>query len=205
MLKFEPLENYQTIIEQASSLLERMPAWPPELIDTPIAIPLECRASSVADNARRDARLWEQLQATTYVSITVLQAALSVVMNRGITNSLLDMINIIATLLEIVSQLVPTITDVRTTWRSFIIRAFLWMTWQRCQLLYFHLAATDGFNGFDGGGSMSELITPDGFVAEWLLWKFDSTAFWQPLYTISRAISRELQRSSCKDTAGVQY
>lgn len=30
-------------------------------MDTPIAIPLEYRAASVADYARRDARLWEQL------------------------------------------------------------------------------------------------------------------------------------------------
>ena len=140
--KFEPLENSQTIIEQACDLLERMPAWPPELDDTPTAIPLEYRASSVAGNARRDARLWEQLQATTYVSSTVLRAALSAVMD-SVQPSLLDMINIIATLLEMVSLLAPTITDVRSSWRSFITRAFLWTTWQRCQLIYFHLAATD--------------------------------------------------------------
>lgn len=140
--KFEPLEYSQTIIEQACSLLERMPARPPELIDIPTAMPLEYRASSVADNARRDVRLWEQLQATTYVSDTVLRTTLSAVMRRNANPSLLSMINIIATLLEIVSELAPTITDERTTWRSFIIRVFLWTTWQRCQLIYFHVAAT---------------------------------------------------------------
>lgn len=157
VFKFEPLGNSQTIIKQACSLLERMPAWPPELIDTPIAIPLEYRASSLADNARRDAPLWEQLQATTYVSNTVLRTALSIVMNVGIDRSLLDMINIIATLLEIVSQLVPTITDVRTRWRSFIIRALLWTTWQRCQLLYFHLAATHALKYGSQDGKVGEL------------------------------------------------
>lgn len=143
--KFEPVGSSQTLVEQACSLLERMPAWSPELIDTPLAIPLEFRASSVADNARRDARLWEQLQATTYVSNTVLRTTLAVIMNSDV-HSVLDMINIIATLLEIVSQLVPTITDERTTWRSFIIRAFLWTTWQRCQLIYFHMVATQVIN-----------------------------------------------------------
>lgn len=139
--KFEPLGNSQTFVEQACSLLERMPAYPPELIDTPLAIPLEYRASSVADNARRNVRLWEQLQVTTYVSNTVLRTTLMALMLKN-TLALLEMINIIAALLEIVSQLVPTITDEGTTYRSFIIRAILWTTWQRCQIIYFHMAAT---------------------------------------------------------------
>ena len=143
IFKFEPLENSQTIIEKACDLLERMPAWPPELTDAPATIPVAYRASSVASNARKDARLWEQLQVTTHVSSTVLRAALSVVMDSGIGPSLLDMVNIIATMLEMVSQLAPTITDVNTLWRSFIVRTFLWTTWQRCQMIYFHLAATD--------------------------------------------------------------
>lgn len=79
--KCEPLENSQTIIEQACRLLERIPAWPPELNDTPTAILLEYRASSLVGKARRDARLWERLQVTTYVSDTVLRAALSVFMD----------------------------------------------------------------------------------------------------------------------------
>ena len=141
--KCEPLENSQTIIEQACRLLERIPAWPPELNDTPTAILLEYRASSLVGKARRDARLWERLQVTTYVSDTVLRAALSVFMDpEGIRHGLLNVVNVIAALLEMVSQLAPTITDIRTSWRSFITRAFLWTTWQRCQLIYFHLEAT---------------------------------------------------------------
>lgn len=143
IFKFEPLEKSREFIQQACSLLERLPAWPPELIDTPVSIPLEYRASSKVYKAQKDARLWEQLQVTTYVSKTVLRAALSVIMDQGIRDSLLDMINIIATLLEFVSRLASTITDKETKWRSFIVRAFLWTTWQRCQLIYFHAAATE--------------------------------------------------------------
>lgn len=139
--KFEPLKDSRAFVEQAGNLLERMPAWPPELMDTPTAIPFEYHASSVVGSAPKDARLWEQLQTTTYVSATVLRAALAAVMDRDIGRPLLDMINIIATLLEMILRLLPTNADASTSWRSFIARAFLWTTWQRCQLIYFHLAA----------------------------------------------------------------
>ena len=150
--KFDPLEESRTIVEQACNLLERMPAWPPELLDTPTAIPLEYYASSVVDSAPKDARLWEQLQTTTYVSRTVLRAALSAVMYREIESSLLNMINIIAAILEMISRLLPADADANTSWRSFIARAFLWTIWQRCQLIYFHLAAGSSvtIGSFDG-------------------------------------------------------
>ena len=40
-------------------------------------------------------------------------------------------------------------------------------------------SVTDGLSGFDGGQSVLGYVTPDGLVADWLLWKFDSTTFWQ--------------------------
>lgn len=64
-------------------------------------------------------------------------------MELNIGNSLLDMINIIAALLEIISKLAPTIIDERTAWRSSTVRAYLWTIWQRCQQLYFHVTATN--------------------------------------------------------------
>lgn len=141
VFKFEPLEESRNIIERASDLLERMPAWPLELEDNLLDIPLAYRASSIADTASRDARLWEQLQATTYVSSTVLRAAMSAVMDPGCSASLRDMTNIIATLLEIVAQLASTASNSGTCWRLFVVRAFLWTSWQRCQMIYFHLQA----------------------------------------------------------------
>ena len=140
--RFEPLEESQTIIEQACDLLERMPAQPPKLIDIPTATPLEYRLSSLASGAQGHARLWEQLQVTTYVSNTVLRAALVAIMDSKTDVSLMDMINIIATLLEIISRLTTTVMDAKALWRAFIVRAFLWTTWQRCQLIYFHINST---------------------------------------------------------------
>ena len=140
--RFEPLKDSQAVIEHASNLLERMPRWPLELDDTPADCPSEYRASSITSAASRDAGLWEQLQASTYVSSNVLRVALSVVMDPGCGRSLLDMTDIIAALLEIVSSLASTASDDGASWRIFVVRAFLWTSWQRCQMLYFHLEAT---------------------------------------------------------------
>ncbi|KAL9040271.1 MAG: hypothetical protein Q9214_004555 [Letrouitia sp. 1 TL-2023] len=119
--KFEPLEDSLTIFQQVCDLVERMPARPPELNDIPTTIPLEYHVSSVAENVRKDSLLWEQLRVTTYLSSTILRAALGAAIDpNGIQASLKDITNIIAKLLETVSQLAPTVTDVRTRWRSFI-------------------------------------------------------------------------------------
>ena len=141
--KFEPLDDSQAIIERASDLLERMPAWPLEFDGIPADVPSEYRASSIAETASRDATLWEQLQVTTYVSTNVLRIALSAVMDPGCALSVLDTTNIIAALLEIVSQLALIVSDGGILWRLFIVRAFLWTSWQRCQMIYFHFVAND--------------------------------------------------------------
>ena len=139
--KFEPLENSQTIVERASNMLERMPRWPLELDDIPTDVPSKYRASSIASTASRDARLWEQLETTTFVSSNVLRVALSAVMDPGCIGVLEDTVNIIAGLLELISRSASIATDDETSWRLFIVRAFLWTSWQRCQMIYFHLIA----------------------------------------------------------------
>lgn len=60
------------IVEQTCRLLERMPAWPPKLMDTSMTIPLEYRVSDEIDNKLKGSRQWKQLQVTTSVSSTVL-------------------------------------------------------------------------------------------------------------------------------------
>lgn len=139
--RFEPLHDSRSIVKRASDLLERMPARPVELPDIPLEVPPEYRASSISSTASTDASLWEKLQTTTYVSTNVLRAVLSAAMWPPCMLSLLDMTNIIATLLEIVSQLASEAYDISRSWSSFIVRAFLWTSWQRCQMIYFHLVA----------------------------------------------------------------
>lgn len=152
--KFDPLTKSHIFVEQACDLLERMPAWPPELLDVPTSIPLGYRASSLTGYANKDRRLWQKLQATTFVNGTVLRFALRAVMIGPSTSShdLLDIINVVSFLLETVSNLAQSVTHIGTLWRSFIVRAFLWTTWQRCQLIYYHIATIHTLkNGSDDG------------------------------------------------------
>ena len=127
--RFEPLDDSQSIVNRASALLERMPARPIELPDIPLEVPPEYRMSSRAITASTDASLWEKLQTARYVSSNVLRAALSAAMCQDVIIPLLNMTEIIATLLEIVSQLASKASDTSRSWRSFIVRAYLWTSW----------------------------------------------------------------------------
>ncbi len=162
--KFEPLEDSQAIIERASNLLERMPRWPLELDNIPTDVPSKYRASSIASTASGDARLWEQLETTTFVSSNVLRVALSAVMDPGCINALLDTANIIAGLLEIISRSASIATDDEISWRLFIVRAFLWTSWQRCQMIYFHLIA-DSYLVYGSSDGKLEDLTLRGTLA----------------------------------------
>ena len=155
--KFEPLADSRSIVKRASDLLERMPARPVDLPDIPLEVPPEFRASTIASTASTDASLWEKLQATTYVSTNVLRAVLSAVMDSRFMVPLLNMTDIIATFLEIVSQLASEAYDISRTWRSFIARAFLWTSWQRCQTIYFHLVAGHYVMNGSPDGKMQKL------------------------------------------------
>ena len=157
--RFEPLKESQDIIERAANLLERMPTWPLEFDDTPKEIPSEYRVSSIADAPSKGVRLWEQLQTTTYVSSIVLRVALSAVMEPGISVGLTKVPDVIAALLEIVSQLVSAASDDGTSTRLFVVRAFLWTCWQRCQMLVFYIEATNDlfYGSSDGKGAFSPL------------------------------------------------
>lgn len=59
-------------------------------------------------------------------------------------------------------------------------------------------SATGGLNIFDGGDSGKGQVTPDGLVADWWIWNFDSTVLWQQsdtkcLRNLSRITAQFLQ------------
>lgn len=139
--KFETLEQAENFVQQAAELLGRMPAYPPALLDTPADAPRGYRASCLTNLAAKGNCLWNELQVTTYVNDTVLRIVLAAVVDHDCRRSLLDISSILAALLEITSQLSHDAAALKASWRLFIVRAFLWTTWQRCQLIYFHLAA----------------------------------------------------------------
>ncbi|KAL6715506.1 hypothetical protein ACLMJK_006467 [Lecanora helva] len=155
--KFEPSNESQRIVEQAAQLLERLPAIPLELPEIPVKVTLAYSASSVAFTGSSKNRLWGQLQATTFVASNVLRAALSAAIEPKCQLDLLDMTDIIAFLLEIVSQRSQKTANDAETWRAFIVRAFLWTSWQRCQMIYFHRAAADCLNSGSSDGKRAPL------------------------------------------------
>ena len=144
--RFEPLEDSEVIIEETCNLLKRLSAVSPELTDTPSHMFPEYHASCMVSGTPKRAGLWNQLLATTYVSSVVLRSALAAVTFPSSMANLPFVLNVLAALLEITSRLRPAISDPKTLWRSFIARAFLWTSWQWCQLIYFYLASSSALS-----------------------------------------------------------
>ena len=113
--RVQPLENSQATIKRASDILKRLPVWPLGLDDALTECPSDCRASSTSGTALRDARIWEQSLATRHVSSDVLRITLSGVMDEGCAHNLRHVTDIIAALLELISQLVLTVSDIRVS------------------------------------------------------------------------------------------
>ena len=135
--RFEPLEESASIVDKATDLLEPLPARPLGLAETlPNAPP-----KFSAGNRAHDDFPWDNLQVTLFVDSNVLRAALSAVMDSGCTFSLLDMIDITTTLLDISSQQTSAVSDDDGLWISFTIRALLWTSWQRLQMIYYQLVS----------------------------------------------------------------
>ena len=119
-------EELEEISNLASHLLEGLPAWPLELNRIPDGIPAEYFVQTTSD-----AELWKRLKVVNYVSNNVLRVALTVLVLPKWEKNLKNFINNLAELFDSASGFGES------SWRWFIVKAFLWTSWQRCQIIFF--------------------------------------------------------------------
>ena len=163
--RFEPLDQSQDIVEKASKLLERMPARPPELVDCPTVMPTKYRAHSFNALYSKDTILWEQLKVTNYVNSVVLRTVILAIISPTFAESVIEMTNTTAALLETVSRLSSIISNTKTVWRAYIVRAFLWNSWHRLQMLYFHLITASHMKDGSADGKKERVTLRGTLVA----------------------------------------
>ena len=144
---FRPIESPQKIVKETSSILSRLPAHSLELVDVPIDL---ARGFLVLDTA---ATQWGNLQVATYLSTNVIRAALLAIVHSGI-GMFAPLIDMTANILDVVSQLSSSAISEESKRRWFIVRAFLWTSWQRLTMIYFSgilgRYLRFGFNDQDG-------------------------------------------------------
>jgi hypothetical protein len=136
------LQNEDVIVKYAFDLLSRLPAEPVELPDARIK---NCYESLPQHYLLPETQspIWSSLRVVTYWNTNSILFALGIVMapegvKAGVgfsTGSLHTFLDTTMELLEMaleLSQEARTRTDVQT-W--FVVRAFLWTSWQRCMML----------------------------------------------------------------------
>ncbi len=162
--------NFQThgrdekIAEEACDILGRLPEIPLELPDQP---PFYSPEYSV-DIASRTPSLrvagWRDLSAVTYVATNVIRTALMAAMFQGQTTGTMlnKLIDTTASLISTLSALCLSTSSSDEKYNWFLVRAFLWTSWQRCSMMYFYTIISSHIRlGFNDYNSYSLVL--DGF------------------------------------------
>lgn len=142
-------------------LLSRLPGTPLALPDpVPAALSRDHYIGNTSEEgiSAASSNLWRQLQVTSYVSANTIRSALLVAVYGGTACHMLsDLVDTIADLLTVASTLSSSADSEFSKQRWFIVRAFLWTSWQRCSMIYLYCVLghylKTGFND-EGGPSL---------------------------------------------------
>lgn len=155
---FQPEEGTDEISDRAHHLLSRLPAIPLELPNIPETISpkyftqVSCM---LHENSSPSVTLWDQLQVTSYVSASVIRTALlSIIYQAKASGMLQNFIDTLADLLSTAGDLSSSQSSGLSQEKWFVVRAFLWTSWQRSSMIYFYTVLGRqlkfGFNDQDG-------------------------------------------------------
>ena len=133
-------EPSDVVLDRAVQILSRLPARPIEMDDVPKGL---SHGYFLPNQEERMGKLliqqWENLQVTAWMSSHVVRAAFLSATHWPMRSGLLiPLIDTTAELLEQASSLSEQASDDTEKTRWFIVRAFLWTTWQRCSMIYYH-------------------------------------------------------------------
>ncbi|KAL9044841.1 MAG: hypothetical protein Q9214_002051 [Letrouitia sp. 1 TL-2023] len=167
-------QDKEFIIDHTCHLLSRLPSHPIELDDDPGALHngyLRPSTATTCNDTGSSVCLWQRLKVTTFVSTNVIRAAMLTIINKGRGSStimLISFIDMMADLLETCSRLSKDVPHSEAQgW--YIARAFLWTSWQRCSMIYFHTLLAyylkSGFNDHAGGELSLRCMMPSPDVS----------------------------------------
>ncbi len=132
-------EKVEEVITEACDLLKRLPARPLPLPDVPRNM------SGIYYNetrleAHKDVSWdWDELSVVSYLSVHVIRTALLVTIQHSkAIHVLVDLLDTLADLLSAATQLSASGKTESELEKWFLVRAYLWTSWQRCTMIYFH-------------------------------------------------------------------
>ena len=151
------IEGKNDIADHTHHLLTRLPARRLQLPDEPPALSPDYinHGPSKDEHSTAAVTLWADLQMATYVSANVIRAALLLVIYPHMAYQMLQpCLDTVADLISTASKKSSSANTelARQSW--FVVRAFLWTSWQRCTMIYFFTFVgaylRSGFNDDEG-------------------------------------------------------
>lgn len=146
-----PQDKVERVVTDTCELLKRLPARPLPLPDVPRNMNGIYHNQTMSEAHRDSSLLWDELSVVSHLSVNVIRTALLVTIEDS------KAIHVLVSLLDTVADLLSTATQLSLsgnteselhTW--FLVRAYLWTSWQRCTMIYFHTVLgnhlRDGFN-----------------------------------------------------------
>ena len=145
-----PLGLEDKITHRTLQMLERLPATSLELPGLPTRFPA---AYYTRRRLQGDphALSWEDLQVSSHLNTNVIRVALCTIIHPWISKGkLCEFINYTAALLDTATQKSTTAKTRTARYKWFLVRAFLWTSWQRTVMIYLtFLLAQQLEGGFD--------------------------------------------------------
>ena len=145
------------ITERIIHFLSRLPETPLELPGLPSGLPLAYFTSRTVLKDPHGPR-WEDLKVALHLSINVIRVAMCIVIYPWIaTGKLSEFINDIAMLLDTATRKSAAAKVRMARHRWYLVRAFLWASWQRIVAMYFSLLMSHHLDaGIDDGMASSK-------------------------------------------------
>ena len=136
------VEGMNEVSDHAYHLLTRLPARPLQLPDAPATLCPDYLVHDYAGDRHSTATvtLWDSLQVTSYVSTSVIRAALlSEIYPYAAHLVLQAFLDTVADLIGTASKLFSSADSEPAKQSWFVVRAFLWTCWQRCNMIFFFI------------------------------------------------------------------
>lgn len=172
---FIEFDKPEKVVAETFHLLNRLPANPVKLPDAHLAHDYAYTTGCSSSQAESDTASWDNLQVVSHVSINVIRVALMVAMYGTTASSSLlgEFIDTTAKLISTASRLAGLSTRDDERYRWFLVRAFLWSSWQRSNMLYFYSRVGAHVQlGFDD--SAGHDVVRRGFYHVWMGLRADS-------------------------------
>lgn len=134
-----PQDGVERVVADTCKLLKRLPARPLPLPSVPRGISGIHYNENMPEAHRESYLVWSELSVVSHLSVSVIRTALLVIIEGSKAT------HVLVKLLDTFADLLSTATHLSTSSRTeselhawFLVRAYLWTSWQRCTMIYFH-------------------------------------------------------------------